>query len=112
MRETRRTRTSPTNEWFTKVQRDDTAFTKVRATDLLFTIDPREYVAARKAAEATLAEAEAGVGLAKIEAKRQKDLLARRATSEIEKERADAQLKASDAKVLQAKSCSRIRHTG
>ena len=56
--------------------------TAVEAGDLLFDIDPREYVAALQAAEAELAAANAQVKRGKIELKRAKNLHAKNAGSE------------------------------
>ena len=78
--------------------------TAVEAGDLLFDIDPREYVAALQAAEAELAAANAQVKRAKIELKRAKNLHAKKAGSEADVVRWQGDLDVALAEVQRARA--------
>lgn len=83
--------------------------TIVKKGDLLFTIDPREYEAALKAAQADLASAQASFERAEIELGRAKNLFERQAGSEAdvvqwrsELRQATAAIKTAEARVARA----------
>jgi len=78
--------------------------TDVRAGDVLFEIDPREWRAQLSAAEATLARAEATAANATQDARRYEGLVSQQAISQQEYDAATARMRTAEADVAQARA--------
>lgn len=77
---------------------------RVEKGDLLFTIEPEQYEAAVKSAEAKLAQANAAQKLAEATLKRTSDAYKTKAVSEVDVLTAEANKQAADATVMEAQA--------
>lgn len=77
---------------------------RVQAGDLLFTIEPEQYEAAVKAAEAKLMQAQASQKFAEATLKRVRQAYQTKAVSELDVLSAEAEMQSAEANVLQAQA--------
>lgn len=77
---------------------------RVKAGDLLFTIEPESYEAAVKSAEARLEQAKASLALADVTQNRTKQAYDKEAVSELDKLSADAEKQSAEASVMEAQA--------
>lgn len=77
---------------------------RVKKGDLLFTLEPEQYEAAVKSAEAKLAKAKASLKLAEATLKRTSDAFKSQAVSEVDVDTAEADKLGADAAVVEAQA--------
>lgn len=81
----------------------------VEASQLLYQIDPASYIAAADSAKAALARAEASLTLAKLQAKRNAELVAIKAVSRQNADQSDAALMQAEADVASARAALQLQ---